>query len=337
MARAASPEDLGRLLDSLFERTALFELAVVAACLALAWVIVRGARGAAPRPGSIWFGEGVVDGVLFPCWRCCWRCWRAGCCRSGCRSPSSARGAGVAVAGRHPAHGARAAPGVPGVAAHAQCRAQRVVAGLAGPRAVDHRRAAGHPAGTRRGRLDRFGTTSISLRNLLEGMFTAVVVMVGALWVSAALEQKLLAGTTDNLSTRKMAANALRALLLFVALMFALSAAGIDLTALGVLGGAIGVGIGFGLQKLASNYISGFVILAERSMRIGDTVKVDNFEGRITDINTRYTVIRALNGRESIVPNEMLITQRVENSSLPTPTCCSAPWCRWPTAPTSTC
>jgi small-conductance mechanosensitive channel len=102
-------------------------------------------------------------------------------------------------------------------------------------------------------------------------------------------------------------------------LMFALSAAGIDLTALGVLGGALGVGIGLGLQKLAANYVSGFVILAERSMRIGDMVKVDGFEGRITDITTRYTVIRALNGREAIVPNEMLITQRVENSSLADP------------------
>jgi small-conductance mechanosensitive channel len=83
-----------------------------------------------------------------------------------------------------------------------------------------------------------------------------------------------------------------------------------------VLGGALGVGIGFGLQKLASNYVSGFVILAENSMRIGDLVRVDNFEGRITDITTRYTKIRALNGRESIVPNEMMITQRIENLSL---------------------
>jgi small-conductance mechanosensitive channel len=101
--------------------------------------------------------------------------------------------------------------------------------------------------------------------------------------------------------------------------MVALSAAGIDLTALGVLGGAVGVGIGFGLQKLAANYVSGFVILAERSLRIGDMVKVDGFEGQITDINTRATIIRAANGRESIVPNEMLITQRVENASLSDP------------------
>ena len=74
--------------------------------------------------------------------------------------------------------------------------------------------------------------------------------------------------------------------------------------------------MGFGLQKIAANYISGFVILAERSLRIGDMVRIDNFDGRITDIRTRYTLIRALNGREAIVPNELLITQRVENSSL---------------------
>jgi small-conductance mechanosensitive channel len=124
---------------------------------------------------------------------------------------------------------------------------------------------------------------------------------------------------SSNLSLRKIAANAVRALLLLVGVLLALSAAGIPIGALGVLGGALGVGIGLGLQKLAANYVSGFVILAERSLRIGDIVKVDGFEGRISDISTRFTVIRALNGRESIVPNEMLVTQRVENSSLADP------------------
>jgi small-conductance mechanosensitive channel len=105
----------------------------------------------------------------------------------------------------------------------------------------------------------------------------------------------------------------MRAFLLLIGLLFALSAVGVDLTALSVLGGALGVGLGFGLQKLAANYVSGFVILLERSIRIGDNVKVDTFEGRITDIKTRYTLIRAGNGREAIVPNESLITSRVEN------------------------
>jgi small-conductance mechanosensitive channel len=161
-----------------------------------------------------------------------------------------------------------------------------------------------------------FGSTTITVRNLIEGVISAVVVMVVALWASAVLEQKLLEGATENLSIRKMAANALKALLLLMGLLLALSAAGVDLTALGVLGGAIGVGIGFGLQKLAANYVSGFVILAENSMRIGDLVRVDNFEGRITDITTRYTRIRAINGRESIVPNELMITSRIENLTL---------------------
>ncbi|MEO7009857.1 MAG: mechanosensitive ion channel domain-containing protein, partial [Caldimonas sp.] len=164
------------------------------------------------------------------------------------------------------------------------------------------------------------GTAQISLRNVVEGTITAGVVLVLALWVSSAVERKLLSATgSADLSLRKMVANIVRVVLLFVGLLLALSAVGIDLTALSVLGGALGVGIGFGLQKIAANYISGFVILAERSLRIGDIVKVDGFEGRISDIRTRYTVIRALTGRESIVPNEMLITQRVENLSLSDP------------------
>ncbi|HUP07299.1 MAG TPA: mechanosensitive ion channel domain-containing protein, partial [Caldimonas sp.] len=120
-------------------------------------------------------------------------------------------------------------------------------------------------------------------------------------------------------SMRKMVANIVRALLLTVGLLLGLSAVGIDLTVLSVVGGAFAVGLGFGLQKIAANYVSGFVILAERSVRIGDMVKVDGFEGRITDIRTRYTIIRSLGGRESLVPNETLITQRVENATLADP------------------
>ena len=161
------------------------------------------------------------------------------------------------------------------------------------------------------------GSATMSLRTMLEGAITAAAVLILALWISAAIEARLLRKAVGSeLSLRKAVSNATRALLMFLGLIVALSAVGIDLTALSVLGGAIGVGIGFGLQKLASNYVSGFVILAERSMRIGDNVRVDNFEGRISDINARYTVIRSLGGRESIVPNEVLITTRVENLSL---------------------
>ena len=163
----------------------------------------------------------------------------------------------------------------------------------------------------------KVGGAKLSVRNIIEGALTAGIVLIATLWISAAIESRLLKSATGGqLSLRKALSNATRALLMFVGLLLALSAVGIDLTALSVLGGAIGVGIGFGLQKLAANYVSGFVILAERSLRIGDNVKVDGFEGRITDINARYSVIRSLTGRESIVPNEMLITNRVENLSL---------------------
>jgi small-conductance mechanosensitive channel len=163
----------------------------------------------------------------------------------------------------------------------------------------------------------KVGGTTLSVRNLLEGLVTAGGVLIITLWISAGIESRLLRSATGGeLSLRKAVSNAVRAMLMFVGLILALSAVGIDLTALSVLGGAVGVGIGFGLQKLAANYVSGFVILAERSMRIGDVVRVDNFEGTITEINARYTVVRSQTGRESVVPNEMLITQRVENMSL---------------------
>jgi small-conductance mechanosensitive channel len=163
----------------------------------------------------------------------------------------------------------------------------------------------------------KVGGSTLSVRTLIEGFLTAGAVLIFTLWISSAIETRLLRSATGSeLSLRKAVSNATRALLMFVGLMLALSAVGIDLTALSVLGGAVGVGIGMGLQKLTANYISGFVILAERSMRIGDCVRVDGFEGFITQINARYTVVRALSGRESIVPNELLITSRVENLSL---------------------
>jgi len=145
------------------------------------------------------------------------------------------------------------------------------------------------------------------------------VMLVVVLWISATIERRILREKVGDLSMRKVAANAIRAALLLLGLLFVLSAVGVDLTALSVLGGALGVGLGFGLQKLAANYVSGFVILLERSLRIGDLVRVDGFEGVVTDIKTRYTLIRALNGRESVVPNEMIITQRVENLSTSDP------------------
>ena len=163
----------------------------------------------------------------------------------------------------------------------------------------------------------KFGDSTLSVRTVFEGALTAGIVVLITLWISSAIESRVLRSATGNeLSLRKAFSNATRVVLVFVGLLIALSAVGIDLTALSVLGGAIGVGVGLGLQKLAASYVSGFVMLAERSVRIGDNVRVDTFEGRITDIRARYTVVRALSGRESIVPNELFISNRIENLSL---------------------
>ncbi len=161
------------------------------------------------------------------------------------------------------------------------------------------------------------GGHQFALGDLLGGAFTAAGLIAVALWLSAAVDARLLMNAAGaELSVRKAISNIVRVLFVFLGLMMALSAVGIDLTALSVLGGALGVGIGFGLQKLAANYVSGFVILAERSLRIGDLVRVDGFEGHITDIKARYTLIQAPGGEEAVVPNEMLLINRVENLSL---------------------
>lgn len=159
------------------------------------------------------------------------------------------------------------------------------------------------------------GKASVSVLALLQGFAMVCLTVVAALWISAFLESRLLALDLDT-SLRLVFSRALRALLFVVALLVALSSAGIDLTVLSVFGGALGVGLGLGLQRIAANYVSGFAILLERSFRVGDVIRIENaFEGQITDIRSRYTVVRSPTGRESIVPNESLMTQRIENFS----------------------
>lgn len=316
-ADASITAELLRLWTHLSSPTALIELVVFAGCLALAWGLVRLARGAEPpREGSVWFGRRIVDGVLFPLAALLLALVAHWVLRQYIPTavfklvvPMLLSLAAIRLTVRVLGEAFPSSPLVRALERTFSWLAWlAVVLWVTGllPALLDE--------------LDqiswKIGGTTLSVRTLLEGVISAVLVLMLALWLSSLLERRLLKGATSNLSMRKMAANAMRALMLFVGLMFALSAAGIDLTALGVLGGALGVGIGFGLQKLAANYVSGFVILAENSMRIGDMVRVDQFEGRITDITTRYTTIRALNGRESLVPNEMMITQRIENLSL---------------------
>ncbi|MEQ1742154.1 MAG: mechanosensitive ion channel domain-containing protein, partial [Candidatus Nitrotoga sp.] len=103
--------------------------------------------------------------------------------------------------------------------------------------------------------------------------------------------------------------------LVVLGILIALPLAGIDITVLSVFGGALGVGIGFGLQKIASNYVSGFIILLDRSIHPGDVLTVDGRFGKVTQLTTRYLVLQNNDGTEAIIPNEILITSTVINHS----------------------
>ena len=305
-------EWLDRLAHDFQRSSTWLELALLVGAVTVAYALSRVAGRGQP-PDSVWFGRRTLDGLLFP--------MLALALVYACR---------LAVAHYQPVFLLRVA--VPVLTSLVLIRFVARVLAMAFPRSALMRLlerivswlAWGVAVLWIAGLLPRvlqeldeitlsFGKSSISLLMLLQGGLSAALVLVTALWASSTIERRVLDGAVSDLSMRKVAVNATRALLLFIGLMFALSAVGVDLTALSVLGGALGVGLGFGLQKLASNYVSGFVILLERSLRIGDNVRVDGFEGRITDIKTRYTLIRAGNGRQSIVPNESLITQRVEN------------------------
>ncbi len=315
-------DDVQQWFGAFAKTTVLIELGALAVCVALAWLMVSALRRALHRdePRSILFGRKVVDGVLFPLTllglgyvaRSVLALW----------VPLAAFKVvipvlislvvirvGVKVLQAAYPQSGWVRPIERTISWLAWLVMVLWVTGLL-PLVLEQ--------------LDeitwKVGTTTLSVRTMIEGFVTACAVLIVALWISSSIESRLLRSVTGSeLSVRKAFSNAARALLMFLGLILALSAVGIDLTALSVLGGAVGVGIGFGLQKLAANYVSGFVILAERSVRIGDNVRVDGFEGRITDITGRYTVIRSGVGRESIVPNEMLITQRVENLSLADP------------------
>ncbi|HEY7944159.1 MAG TPA: mechanosensitive ion channel domain-containing protein [Casimicrobiaceae bacterium] len=159
------------------------------------------------------------------------------------------------------------------------------------------------------------GAGEVSVLDLGRDAFVVIVVIVLSLWAGSLLEQRLLRGTHLDRNLRVVLAKVFRALLILVGVLVALSLVGIDLTVLSVFGGALGVGIGLGLQKLASNYIAGFTILLDRSIRLGDLITVDNRTGTVSVVTSRYVVVRSLDGVEAIVPNETLVTTTVLNHS----------------------
>ena len=159
------------------------------------------------------------------------------------------------------------------------------------------------------------GRSSVSLLTIGKGLLAIVVTLVVTLYLSGLIEGRLRSRTSLDSNTQALMSKFIRAALLLVGVLVALQWIGFDLTLLTVFGGALGVGIGLGLQKLAANYIAGFTILIDKSIRLGDLITVDGRHGVVARVTSRYVVVRSLDGIEAIVPNETLVTTTVLNHS----------------------
>ena len=159
------------------------------------------------------------------------------------------------------------------------------------------------------------GKQRISLLLVLSGILSIFVTMLVAMWLGKTFEHKVMATENLDMNLRVVLSKLIRACLVVVGVLIALPLAGIDITVLSVFGGALGVGIGFGLQKIASNYVSGFIILLDRSIHPGDVLTVDGRFGKVSQLTTRYVVLENNDGTEAIIPNEILITSTVINHS----------------------
>ena len=163
------------------------------------------------------------------------------------------------------------------------------------------------------------GKAKVNLWMLLQGALTVFVTVLVALWVAGVIESRLMRTEGLDGNLKLVFTRLSRGLLVVLAVAIGLPLVGIDLTALSVFGGALGVGLGFGMQKIAANYVSGFILLLDRSIRIGNLISVGNERGIVSQITTRYTVLKGMTGIESIVPNETLVGSIVQNETFTDP------------------
>jgi small-conductance mechanosensitive channel len=170
------------------------------------------------------------------------------------------------------------------------------------------------------------GSTRISVWSVMKVIITVSAFILVAVWIARWIEQRLMKMSVVAISMRIGLAKFIQAFLIGLSILLGLNAAGLDLTTLTVLTGAIGIGLGFGLQAVASNFISGFVLLMDRSIKPGDVISLsgstgttsDNF-GWVQELRGRYVVLRDRDGVETLVPNQHLITNPVINWSYADP------------------
>jgi len=159
------------------------------------------------------------------------------------------------------------------------------------------------------------GQVTVSALMIVKGAISLAVLLWVTKLVGQIVEGRIKASPNLTPSFQVLSSKLLRIGLAVVAFLFALSIVGIDLTAFAVLGGAVGVGLGFGLQKIFANLVSGFILLADKSIKPGDVIVVGTDYGRVDSLGARYVSVLTRDGIEHLIPNEELITTKVENWS----------------------
>jgi small-conductance mechanosensitive channel len=155
----------------------------------------------------------------------------------------------------------------------------------------------------------------VSVLDALRTVFILLLFLAVASYLGAFAERRLLVVRNLPIGFRVGLAKSLRVMLIVVAILVTFGAVGLDLTTLTVIGGALGVGIGFGLQRVTSNFVSGFILLGDRSIRPGDVISVGERFGVVRELRARYVVVRDRDGVDTLIPNENIITSEVINWS----------------------
>lgn len=163
------------------------------------------------------------------------------------------------------------------------------------------------------------GKSHITLWGVFQGLASVFGALVFALWLGGVIEARLLQVAGMDRSVQIVLSRVVKALLILIAVLVGMELVGLDITTLSVFGGALGVGLGFGMQKIASNYVSGFIILLDHSIRLGDVIQVGTDRGEVMQITTRYTVLKAGSGSHFLLPNETLVGSVVVNDTFADP------------------
>jgi small-conductance mechanosensitive channel len=157
------------------------------------------------------------------------------------------------------------------------------------------------------------GQLRISLYTVVKSTLALAVLLSIALYIAGLIESRIRTSSALSPTVQVLLTKSLKIVLGTVAVLIAIRSVGIDLTALAVVGGAIGLGIGFGFQKTVSNLVSGVILLIDKSIKPGDIIAVSGTYGWVTTLGGRYVSVRTRDGIEHLIPNETLISERVEN------------------------